>query len=133
MNFRATLTELNSYVESCKTGSCKTRIRWAIVTIGVIVNGAILFPTFVEDNSLQNSASVIYLPPATTVQRFASVDQSAETSAPEALPEHSVPAAQKQFALADALAYAGERDAAVEHYLRAMTYRIKSQSTAQSD
>ena len=121
MNFGMTLTKLTSQYRSYKT-----QVRWGIVAIGVIVNGAILLSTLTEKNSSQDFASVVYLPPsAITTQHAGSVNPSIDQSV-----KASASSAQEHLALADALAYAGERDAAVEHYLQAMTYRLKSHSYA---
>lgn len=123
MNFSATLTKLNSRFNSQNTG-----LRWAIVITGIVVNSAILFSPSIEASteysSSQHSPAVTYLPPsALTAQRPALTNESFEATTPNA---------EAHLALADALAQAGERDAAVEHYLQAMTYRAKSPQTMPS-
>lgn len=95
------------------------QLRWAIITVGVIVNAAILWPTFNQVNPAQET-SVTYLPPSA----FTIPNSSANPLSSKATPVN----AKSRIAQADTLAQAGQRDEAVEQYLKAMTEYVQLNS-----
>lgn len=112
MNFNLKLMGLNSRFSAKNSG-----LRWAILTVGAVVNGAILFSAPSAQVDSANVASAAYQPPSIQAHRHAVGVQASVTSTSPV---------QSQFALADALAQAGDREAATEQYLQAMTSSVES-------
>lgn len=92
------------------------RICWVILSTGIAVNGAILFfPGTDSFTSTHLNHAPIYQPIAAA--------NTSQTVIVEALPSNP-----NQFEQADRLAVTGNRDAATELYVEAMSHRIVAQS-----
>ncbi|GAB4384941.1 MAG: hypothetical protein Kow00121_49170 [Elainellaceae cyanobacterium] len=117
MNYRTTCTRRLASLFS----NSNPKLRAAILTIGVAVNGAIwLYPAPNQLDSRQMFNTVAYQPPLAAATQRQTVQSAAYV--PDSLNE------QATFEQADTLARSGDRQAAVEQYLQAMTERIESQS-----